>query len=212
MAQRVYNLLFPPSPENMTLPREEKNFHHRNVSKLLKWNKIWEPRKWGRGRLPLKGANLDFDDNCRTNRKPALEVGLFLLFELFKNWFWNWWTIAFYVEFIDRFRGWLKIEIEQAKIVDLVPLQKLGRTMIYWHIGFLYLTSKSNKRGGESQYDEVLWIISITPAKISVVIEIGLSGTGYMISMQNSPSEMHSHFSIFYLFCFGSPLELFSVL
>ena len=34
MAQRVYNLLFPPSPENMTLPEEEKNFHHRNVSKL----------------------------------------------------------------------------------------------------------------------------------------------------------------------------------
>ena len=152
MAQRVYNLLFPPSPENMTLPREEKNFHHRNVSKLLKRNEIWEPWKWGRGRLPLKGANLDFDDNCRTNRKPALEVSLFLLFGLFKNWFWNWWTIAFYVEFIDRFRGWLKIDIEQAKIVDLVPLQKLARTMIYWHIGFLYLTSKSNKRGGENQW------------------------------------------------------------
>ena len=60
--------------------------------------------------------------------------------------------MAFYVEFIDKFRGWLKIDIEQAKIVDLVPLQKLGRTMIYWHIGFLYLTSKSNKRGGESQW------------------------------------------------------------
>ena len=68
------------------------------------------------------------------------------------NLFWNWWTMAFYIEFIDRFVGWLKIGIEPAKIVDLVPLQKLGRTMIYWHIGFLYLTSKSNKRGGESQW------------------------------------------------------------
>lgn len=28
----------------------------------------------------MKGANLDFDDNCRTNLKPALEVNLFLLF------------------------------------------------------------------------------------------------------------------------------------
>ena len=27
----------------------------------------------------MKGANLDFDDNCRTNLKPALEVSLFLL-------------------------------------------------------------------------------------------------------------------------------------
>ena len=27
----------------------------------------------------MKGANLDFDDNCRTNRKPASEVSLFLL-------------------------------------------------------------------------------------------------------------------------------------
>ena len=68
------------------------------------------------------------------------------------NLFWNWWTMAFYIEFIDRFVGWLKIGIEPAKIVDLVPLQKLGRTMIYWHIGFLYLTSKSNKRPGESQW------------------------------------------------------------
>ena len=28
----------------------------------------------------MKGANLDFDDNCRTNLKAASEVNLFLLF------------------------------------------------------------------------------------------------------------------------------------
>ena len=30
--------------------------------------------------MPLKAANLDFDDNSRTNLKPALEVILSLLF------------------------------------------------------------------------------------------------------------------------------------